>query len=105
MSRVETESIAEIKRLKEGLRHAEIDCMAIKSAIHVVDRAFIDAIYWDGLKIKLQSTMITRMKSNLKFELTEQKAVVENETNQGVKLYLRITSVLRIEHFMMCYQR
>ncbi|MCF6363153.1 MAG: hypothetical protein L3J88_07380 [Gammaproteobacteria bacterium] len=62
MSRVETESIAEIKLLKEGLRYAELDCMAIKSAIHVVDRAFIDARYWDGLKVSLQCTMITRMK-------------------------------------------
>ncbi len=84
MSHVETESIAEIKWLKEGLRSAELDCMAIKSAIHVVDRAFIDARYWDGLKIKLQSTMITRMKSNLKFELIAQRVVAENETNQGV---------------------
>lgn len=84
MNRVETGSMAEIKLLKEGLRHEEIDCMAIKSAIHVVDRAFIDARYWDELKVTLQSTMITRMKSNLKFELTEQRVVVKNEMNQGV---------------------
>jgi len=84
MSRVETESIAEIKRLKETLRPAELDCMAIKSAIHVVDRAFIDARYWDALKVKRQSTMMTRMKSNLKFELAEQRLVTKNEVNQGV---------------------
>lgn len=40
MSRVETKSIAEITFLKEELRRAEVDCMAIKSTIHVVDRAF-----------------------------------------------------------------
>lgn len=84
MSRVDTQSIAEIKLLKEALCDTELDCMAIKSAIHVVDRAFIDALYWDKLKVKRESTMITRMKSNLKFEAAEQKDVTENEVNQGV---------------------
>ena len=84
MSRVETDSMAEIKLLKEGLRNEGTDCMVTKSAIHVVDRAFIDAIYWDALKVKRQSTMITRMKSNLKFGLIEQRVVTKNEVNQGV---------------------
>ncbi len=44
----------------------------------------LDARYWDALKVKRQSTMIIRMKNNLKFGLTEQGVVTKNEVNQGV---------------------
>ena len=83
-SLIETQSIAEIRLLKEGSRHAESSCMNIKSAIHVVDRAFIDAGYWDRQKSRRKSTLITRMKSNLNYMLNEQLLVKKSEGNQGV---------------------
>jgi len=57
MSLIETESMAEIRLLKAGGRYGESSCMKIKSAIHVADRAFIDAAYWDRKKRTLNSTL------------------------------------------------
>lgn len=55
-----------------------------KSALWVVDRAFIDAAYWDKKKIKLKATMITRMKSNLIIEQYDDLPVAGIPCNEGV---------------------
>ncbi len=41
------------------------------NALFVVDRAFIDAAFWDRKKATLGITMITRMKANLRLDSSE----------------------------------
>lgn len=61
-----------------------------RNALFVVDRAFIDAPFWDVKKAKLGITMITRMKSNLRIDSTEALAVAPDPVNQGVLRDLRV---------------
>ena len=60
---VETDSISEIKLLKERQESNELTKQ--KHSLWVVDRAFIDAPYWDIRKTKYSVPMITRMKDKL----------------------------------------
>ncbi|WP_041603450.1 hypothetical protein [Thioflavicoccus mobilis] len=55
------------------------------------DRAFIDAAFWDKKKRRLGSTMITRMKSRLRVDSTEEIPVTDAPYNEGVIADLRIT--------------
>jgi len=78
----ETASIDEMRFLKE-------DCIALqwtcqKNALYVVDRAFIEARYWDQRKTKYHATVITRMKSVFKYQILEEIAVVSTSVNEGV---------------------
>jgi hypothetical protein len=61
-----------------------------RNALFVVDRAFIDAPFWDVKKAKLGITMITRMKSNLRIDSTEALKVAPDPVNEGVLRDLRI---------------
>ena len=61
-----------------------------RNALFVVDRAFIDAPLWDVKKAKLGITMITRMKSNLRIDSTEDLGVAADPVNAGVLRDLRI---------------
>lgn len=83
-NQVETQSKAEIRLLREGLRPIYPDTMAIKKAIYVGDRAFIDGLYWDKKKAKLGSTLVTRMKSNLNYTLMESLEIKDKPYNEGV---------------------
>jgi hypothetical protein len=50
-----------------------------------VDRAFIDGRFWGEKKHRLGQTVITRMKSNLKFKVLESREINDtNSVNQGV---------------------
>ena len=80
----ETESKAEIRLLKEGGDPTQPDYMEIKDTIYVADRAYIDGAYWDMKKIKLGSTLITRMKSNLNYTIIEALEVKDKPCNEGV---------------------
>jgi hypothetical protein len=62
-----------------------------RNTIWLLDRAFIDAPFWDKKKRTLGSTMITRMKSNLRIDSTEGLPVAEMPVNAGVVSDLRIT--------------
>jgi len=62
-----------------------------KNAVWLVDRAFIDAPFWDKKKKRLGVTMITRMKKSLGVDSTEALAVAEVALNEGVVKDLRIT--------------
>ncbi|MEF8710144.1 MAG: DUF4276 family protein [Candidatus Accumulibacter propinquus] len=62
-----------------------------KGALWLVDRAFIDAAFWDSRKKRLGMTLITRMKSSLCIESTEPLPVADVPTNEGVLKDLRIT--------------
>ncbi|MBU1962840.1 MAG: transposase [Gammaproteobacteria bacterium] len=61
-----------------------------KNVVWLVDRAFIDARYWDAKKKTLGSTLITRMKSNLAVRSFEAMPFEENDINEGVVLDLRV---------------
>ena len=62
-----------------------------KGALWLVDRAFIDAQFWDKKKKRLGITMITRMKSSLRVDSTEGLPVADVPVNEGVVKDLRIT--------------
>ena len=53
-------------------------------ALWLVDRAFIDAPFWDQKKRRLGITMITRMKKSLIIDSSESLAVTPSPVNEGV---------------------
>ena len=55
-----------------------------KNAIYVVDRAFIEARYWDQRKTRVNATVITRMKSTFKYEVLEEINKVASPVNEGI---------------------
>lgn len=80
----ETQSISEIKLLKQGMNRSQ-DLMEVKNAIYSVDRAFIDGPYWDERKKKYQSTVVTRMKSNLNYSQEGKERCISGKAcNDGV---------------------
>ena len=62
-----------------------------RRGLWLVDRAFIDAPFWDAKKRALQMTMITRMKSNLCVDSTEGLPIAADPANEGVIRDLRVT--------------
>ena len=85
---VATESLGEMRFVKE--RWTASFWTSRKKAIYVVDRAFIDKSYWIERKQKHQATVITRMKSTLKFEIKQALDIEQNLTNEGVTDDLKI---------------
>ena len=81
-SNTETVSIDEMRFIKEGWIASHWTCQ--KDAIYVVDRAFIEARYWDQRKTKYHATVITRMKSTFKYHIPEEIAVAPTAVNEGV---------------------
>ena len=76
------------------LRDYDQDAQALtreRRGLWLVDRAFIDAPFWDAKQRALQVTMITRMKSNLCVDSTEGLPVADDPVNAGVIRDLRIT--------------
>jgi len=62
-----------------------------RGALWLVDRAFIDAPFWDKKKKRSAITLITRMKSTLCVDSTEGLPVADVPANEGVVKDLRIT--------------
>jgi len=62
-----------------------------RNTLWLVDRAFIDARFWDRKKRTLASTMITRMKTNLRVDSTEGLPVTADPVNAGVVSDLQVT--------------
>jgi hypothetical protein len=62
-----------------------------RRGLWLVDRAFIDAPFWDAKQRALQITMITRMKSNLSVDSTEGLPIADDPANAGVMKDLRVT--------------
>ncbi len=81
-SSTETVSIDEMRFIKEGWIASHWTCQ--KNAIYVVDRAFIEARYWDLRKTKYRATIITRMKSTFKYHILEEITVAPTTVNEGV---------------------
>jgi hypothetical protein len=59
--------------------------------VWLLDRAFIDAPFWDAKQRAFQITMITRMKSNLCVDFTEGLPIADGPVNVGVTRDLRVT--------------
>lgn len=79
---VDTQSIGEMRFVKERWENA---CWSQqKNALYVVDRAFVDFRYWDARKKKVKATVISRMKSNYKYEITRTNKIKESAENEGV---------------------
>jgi hypothetical protein len=87
---VETRSRHETRLLRDYDRDAQA-MTRTKGMLWLVDRAFIDASFWDAKKAKLASTMITRMKSSLRIDSTEGLPIADDPANAGVVKDLRIT--------------
>jgi len=87
---VETRSRHETRLLRDYDRDARA-MTRTKGMLWLVDRAFIDAPFWDAKKAKLASTMITRMKSSLRIDSTEGLPIADDPANEGVVKDLRIT--------------
>ena len=81
--RTETASQGEMRVLKQDRIETQ-DWSRVKKAIYVVDRAFIDGIYWDERKQKLSSTVITRLKSLMVYEEKEDRQVQKTIWNEKV---------------------
>jgi hypothetical protein len=80
--KIETTSLGEMRVLKEALDHSH--WMAVKNALYSVDRAFIDARYWDERKRKFNATMVTRFKSIMKYNEQETRAIADLTCNEAV---------------------
>ena len=87
---VDTRSRAETKLLRD-YDQGEQALTREKKGLWLVDRAFIDAGFWDAKKRRLGVTMITRMKSNLRVDSTEGLPVANDPVNEGVERDLRVT--------------
>lgn len=56
-----------------------------RNTLWLVDRAFIDGRFWDQKKVQLSQTMITRMKSNLLYEILQARVIDhDNPVNAGI---------------------
>jgi hypothetical protein len=87
----ETRSLGEMRVLKREESNGS-NWLRMKRAIHVVDRAFIDGRFWDQRFKLYDSTVITRMKSVLKYSLVKENDVAKNASNEGV-LYDRAVTL------------
>jgi Transposase DDE domain len=82
-SRHETAILREYDRSPQALTRA-------RQTLFLVDRAFIDARFWDAKKATLAITIITRMKANLRIDSTEALEVAADPVNEGVLRDLRV---------------
>jgi hypothetical protein len=71
-----------LKFVKEGWIAKHWTCQ--KNALYVVDRAFIEARYWDQRKANYKATVITRMKSTFKYHVLEEMILACTPINEGV---------------------
>jgi len=79
----QTDSIGEMLVFKQDELAAN-SWLRVKNAIHVVDRAFIDGRYWDQRHALYRSTVITRMKSIMKYTPVEDREINPGHANEGV---------------------
>lgn len=85
-ARIETSNRHELLVLKDELTAKDSCFKKLKNALFVVDRAFIHASFWDDIKIKSNTTMITREKINSVYTHSIARAIDANEINEGVTL-------------------
>jgi len=88
-ARVETRSRHETGILRDYDRSPQALTQE-RQTLFLVDRAFIDARFWDAKKAKRAITIITRMKANLRIDSTEGLGVAADPVNAGVQRDLRV---------------
>jgi hypothetical protein len=81
---VETRSAHEFTCLRDYDRHAAGALTRVKNGLWVVDRALIDARFWDAKKRTRGATMITRWKDPLVVDHATAQPVAATPVNQGV---------------------
>ena len=87
----ETRSLGEMRVLKREESNG-FNWPRTKRAIHVVDRAFIDGRFWVQRFKLYDSTVITRMKSVLKYSVVKKTDIAISTSNEGV-LYDRTVTL------------
>lgn len=87
--KTETISIGEMRVIKEALDDNR--WMTIKHALYSVDRAFIDARYWDARKQKYQATMVTRFKKIIAYTPVASRPIANLTCNEGVTVDTEVT--------------
>jgi len=97
--KTETASRGEMRVIKENIEQSH--WMEIKNALYSVDRAFIDARYWDERKKKYQATMITRFKSLLVYTTIKTRMIANHRCNEGVLSDTEIT----LKRSKQCWRR
>ena len=88
---METRSLGEMRVLKRE-ESKGFNWLRTKRAIHVVDRAFIDGRFWDQRFKLYDSTVITRMKSTLKYSVVQKNDVAISTSNESI-LYDRTVTL------------
>ena len=81
-TQTDTSSVDEMRFVKEYWDQSHWTC--VKKAIYIVDRAYIQASYWDERKTKYYATVITRLKSTFVYKVLETLPVEKTENNTGV---------------------
>ena len=81
-TQTDTTSVDEMRFVKAYWKQSHWTC--VKNAIYVVDRAYIQASYWDERKTKYKATVITRLKSTFVYEVLETLPVEKTGNNTGV---------------------
>lgn len=76
----ETKSIGEMRLIKESAQ----EWTKVKEGIYVVDRAFLDARYWNERKDKYKVTTITRWKSPLAYDVIEERPIKALNCNENI---------------------
>jgi hypothetical protein len=89
-TRTQTQSRGEMRVLKQEQEYGR-DWSRVKNAVYVVDRAFIDGRYWDERKKSLNSSVITRLKSTLKYKDKVARTVDAEVENENVLQDWQIT--------------
>jgi hypothetical protein len=79
----ETRSFGEMRVLKRE-ESIGLNLFQTKRAIHVVDRAYIDGRFWDKQFKLYGSTVITRMKSVLKYSVVKENEITLHTSNEGI---------------------
>ena len=79
----ETASMGEMRVCKEVTPTA-FDWAGVRHGIFVVDRAFIDGRHWDQKKTNYNITVITRLKSTLKYKIINTREVTTAICNEAV---------------------
>ena len=87
--KTETTSIGEMRVIKEALD--DNPWLTVKNALYSVDRAFIDARYWDARKLKYQATMVTRFKKIIIYTPVASRPIANLDCNEGVTADTEIT--------------
>jgi len=80
--KTQTSSMAELRVLKDAQDASQ--WMRVKNALYSVDRGFIDIRYWDERQQRYGATVVTRFKSDMRFDVQETRDVSSLPCNEGV---------------------